>query len=309
MSHAVLQGLKLGETFDVQREWCADLVKAPEALPRARVVFISGSQNEQTSSDLGRKKGGAFTSYALEHWDEKDDKAASEVTVAKTLQWMLGLRKGKNGGGGWDRGAPSSLFNRFKSMLKDFKRHGFPQEPNVCMWPSMSDSVDFDPFTPPSDFYGTGDYDIARRPFAGGPRPSRGADMVVPPICHHGGREEKAEAIKGQSVGFHHLDIQEGLRLAAEPYHEAGPCEGWDTRYKLRLSPSAGNAGHNGITLSETAPDVVSYVDPLLGRLAGVRIGDIIRSVGGKSFSEMSAQAKRLALRRGGQLVVLGTRG
>ena len=54
MSRADLEGVDLGETFDVQREWCADLLEAPEAgVPRARITFISGSQNHQTSADLG----------------------------------------------------------------------------------------------------------------------------------------------------------------------------------------------------------------------------------------------------------------
>eukprot|EP00408_Alexandrium_pacificum_P050527 CAMPEP_0171256670 /NCGR_PEP_ID=MMETSP0790-20130122/53433_1 /TAXON_ID=2925 /ORGANISM="Alexandrium catenella, Strain OF101" /LENGTH=66 /DNA_ID=CAMNT_0011724723 /DNA_START=15 /DNA_END=212 /DNA_ORIENTATION=+ len=65
------------------------------------------------------------------------------------------MRKGINGGGDWDRGAPSSLFNRLKSMLKHFKEKGYSQEPNVCMWPSMSDQLDFDPFTPPVNPHGT----------------------------------------------------------------------------------------------------------------------------------------------------------
>jgi len=315
MSYADLQGLNL-ETFDVQREWCADLLKAPEAgLPRARIAFISGSQNHQTSADLG-ELGGAFTSYALAHWTEKSDERADEVSLSRMLRWMMGTRKGYDGGGGWDRGTKSSLFNRFRSMLTHFKHKGYKQEPNVCTWPSVADQLDFDPFAPPASPYGTPDYAITFHPFAGGPRPSATAKMIVPSLCKHGGRAERAEVAENALLADEEMGVAEGtlrirdkLRIAALPYQEGEAWEGWGAYYEVRLPPSKGAVDH-GLTLSQTAPDVVSYVAPSSrGEHAGVQVGDIIRSVDGKDFAGLGAFAKQNALRAAKLLEVVGTRG
>eukprot|EP00747_Dinoflagellata_sp_TGD_P146075 gnl/TRDRNA2_/TRDRNA2_176644_c0_seq2.p1 gnl/TRDRNA2_/TRDRNA2_176644_c0~~gnl/TRDRNA2_/TRDRNA2_176644_c0_seq2.p1 ORF type:complete len:611 (-),score=72.37 gnl/TRDRNA2_/TRDRNA2_176644_c0_seq2:454-2232(-) len=92
------------------RKWCTDW-STPRELPKATITYVSGSQNHQTSNDLGN--GGALSLHAGREWKR-----------------------------------PQPFTEALKNIVATFKRNHFKQFPNVAAWPSFRDTALFAPWDP-----------------------------------------------------------------------------------------------------------------------------------------------------------------
>eukprot|EP00929_Paragymnodinium_shiwhaense_P093665 TRINITY_DN5388_c0_g1_i1.p1 TRINITY_DN5388_c0_g1~~TRINITY_DN5388_c0_g1_i1.p1 ORF type:complete len:710 (+),score=115.87 TRINITY_DN5388_c0_g1_i1:96-2225(+) len=131
--------------------FCTDWRQPKSRLPTAKIMFLSGSQNHQTSADLG--SGGALTLYAI----------------------------GEDGfGGKWGVGAKDTVQNALLKEEKDFARRGITQIPNICSFPTFRESSQYTPY----DVLAMANmhWDQA----VGGHMPSDHHQMRVPSFCTHG---------------------------------------------------------------------------------------------------------------------------
>eukprot|EP00929_Paragymnodinium_shiwhaense_P027306 TRINITY_DN16056_c0_g1_i1.p1 TRINITY_DN16056_c0_g1~~TRINITY_DN16056_c0_g1_i1.p1 ORF type:complete len:326 (+),score=62.61 TRINITY_DN16056_c0_g1_i1:280-1257(+) len=174
--------------------FCTDWRQPKKKLPKAKVMFLSGSQNHQTSKDLGN--GGALTLYAI----------------------------GDSGlGGNWGIGATDSVAEALKAVHADFRRRHLGQVPNVCSFPTFRDKSHYTPYDVQSI-----QENVAWDTAVGGEMPSYSYYMRAPSFCTHGYKDADLNSHKRTKEpkrnGILHID--ERLN-SAKTSRDSLPLEGW----------------------------------------------------------------------------------
>lgn len=204
------------------RTWCTDwtglyevntwqnmfrrIVTTPHArsLPQADITFIAGSQNHQTSVELGGEDGGALSLLVMRLWQKPTGRKG----------WFgLGAKR-----------QPMQFHEAIQSIVKEFDaEEEIDQVPNVAAWPTFRDYEPFSPFS--------ADFLVKRDPALGGPIPFEGARAIAPRMCEHGGLDEdgvshqrKAKLIAAASE---HFFFSDGLSDATN--ERIMTREGWHT--------------------------------------------------------------------------------
>eukprot|EP00929_Paragymnodinium_shiwhaense_P071217 TRINITY_DN36216_c0_g1_i1.p1 TRINITY_DN36216_c0_g1~~TRINITY_DN36216_c0_g1_i1.p1 ORF type:complete len:725 (+),score=122.57 TRINITY_DN36216_c0_g1_i1:163-2337(+) len=144
--------------FFPKRQWCCDWVESQPHLPKATIRYFSGSQNKQTSADIGHA-GGAFTLHLFEVW-----MGYAGVAQHERVQ-----------------GDKGSVFNLFKQMLLRFQEGkaiskmswSFEQVPNFNSWPTVEDDSHLELW----------EGSLQHLTAVGGHRPNSNTRMRVPPRC------------------------------------------------------------------------------------------------------------------------------
>eukprot|EP00929_Paragymnodinium_shiwhaense_P030036 TRINITY_DN17089_c0_g1_i1.p1 TRINITY_DN17089_c0_g1~~TRINITY_DN17089_c0_g1_i1.p1 ORF type:complete len:621 (+),score=53.63 TRINITY_DN17089_c0_g1_i1:402-2264(+) len=174
-------------------QFCTDWRRLKRRLPTAKIMFLSGSQNYQTSTDLGT--GGALTLYAI----------------------------GDNGlKGHWGVTAKDNVSTSLQKVHQNFQKRGISQIPNVCSFPTFRETSQYTPF----DVLWMDNMHWDK--FVGGKLPSYSHFMRVPAFCKHGHIDHK-----NRNHIRYKEPLREGLIMIDERLNSASrssrdlPVQGW----------------------------------------------------------------------------------